>query len=173
MARWAYILTTFFTLAAWAGAQGPVPASTLTPADQLRLLKANGTLIDNLVDHGVKLSNANDPVARVEHCRSAAKALANAAHDAAGKQDAERVAELTGLFRQVVQDALLPTLDDAKRIVPPQSPGAERIKQIRRDATNDVIDLKTAIPATGTMAENARVKAELKELDALLAKDLK
>ena len=164
MARWAYILTTFFALAAWAGAQGPVPAPTLTPADQLRLLKANGTLIDNLVDHGVALSGKDRIEERAEQCRNAGKALANAIHDAAGKQDAERVAELTNLFSNVVRDGLLPTLEDGKRTVTPESPAGKKLREVRGTATDDVTALKATIPAT------AKTKDSLKQLDELAEK---
>lgn len=171
MARWAYLLTTFFALAAWAGAQGPAPASPLSTADQLRLLRANSTLITNLVDNGVALSSsAGGPKQRAEQCRSAAKALASAIQDAAGKQEAERVAELADLFRDVVRDALLPTLDDAKRTVPPESPDAARIKEIRANTERDVRELKAALPTTGKVAESGRIQATFKQIDELEGK---
>lgn len=170
MARWAYILTTFFALAAWAGAQGPVPAPPLSAADQLRLLKANGTLIDNLVHHGVGLSSADTVEKRAEQCRGAAKALADAAQDAASKQDTERVAELTSLFRDVFRDALLPTLQEGERTVTPESPAGRKLREVRDASAGDVTALKAAIPATGKVAENARVKKTLKELDTLAEK---
>ena len=54
MVRWAHMLSAFVALAARAGAQNPVPAQPpLSAEDKLRLLKANGALIDNLVRDGV------------------------------------------------------------------------------------------------------------------------
>ena len=171
MARWAYLLTTFFALAAWTGAQDKAPAPPLSTADQLRLLRANSTLITNLVDSGVALSSsANGPRQRAEQCRGAAKALASAIQDAAGKQEAERVAELADLFLKVVGEALLPALDDAKRTVPPESPDAKHIRAIRAGSADDVRELKAAIPATGKVAENGRVKDALKQLDEVAEK---
>jgi DNA primase len=166
MARWVYILFTLTTLCAWVGAQGPAPA-TPSAADQLRLLKSNSVLIENLVDHGVSLSNANTPVQRAEHCRAAAKTLANAIQDAATKQEAERIAELTGLFREVVRDALVPTLRDAQTNIAPESPDAKRLRELRELANADLAVLKAAIPTTGKVAENARVKSALKQLEEL------
>ena len=64
MARWAYLLTAFVALAAWAGAQGPVPPAPLSAEDKLRLHRANSTLIDNLVNDGVAMSGVGDPVER-------------------------------------------------------------------------------------------------------------
>lgn len=168
MARWALLLTTFAALAAWAGAQGPPPpAPPLTAADQLRLLRANSTLITNLVDSGVALSSsASGPPQRAEQCRGAAKALASAIESAAGKQEGDRVAELASLFLAVVRDALIPTLDEAKRTVPPESPDAARIKEIRATAARDVRELKAALPAP----DSARMKETLKQLDVLEGK---
>ncbi|MBP3957987.1 hypothetical protein J8F10_22255 [Gemmata sp. G18] len=165
MARWVYIPTAFFALAAWVGAQGPPPAPVLTAADQLRLLKTNATLIDNLVDHGVALSAADSVDKRAEQCRNASKALANAIHDAADKQEAERVAVLTDLFREVMRDGLLPTLKDGKRTVPPGSPAAMKLRDVREASVQDIAELKTALPVTGKVAESSRVKDAFKQLD--------
>ncbi len=169
MLRWAYIFAVFVALTAWAGAQGP-GAAPLTAADQLRLLKANGTLIDNLVDHGVELSRADTPQERAKQCRAAAKALATAIQAAATKQEAERVAELTTLFRDVLRDALLPALENGKRLVTPGSPGEEQLLRTWSYAAQDLSEVKTAIPATGKVAENARVKDAMKDIDALADK---
>ncbi|AWM39916.1 hypothetical protein GobsT_16970 [Gemmata obscuriglobus] len=168
MARWAYITAVFVALAAWAGAQGPGAApAPLSPADQLRLLKANGTLIDNLVDHGVQLSRADTPEDRAQQCHKAARVLASAAQHAADRQEAERVAELTGLFHNVVRDALLPTLADGNRLVTPGSPSERKLLETHAALVQDVRDLKAAIPTTGKVAENDRVRAELKKLNEL------
>lgn len=167
MARWAYIITAFVALSAWAGAQGPAHAPGLTAADRLRLLRSNGTLIDNLVDHGVELARSDTVEKRAEQCRRAAKALATAIQDAATKQEAERVIELTGLFREVVRDALLPTLDDGRRTVTPESPAAKRLREVREDSARDMSELRAAFPSTGKVAESAGVREVLKQLDEL------
>ena len=114
--RWLCLLGTFAVLAAWAGAQNPAPP--LSAEDKLRLLKSNSTLIDNLVNGGVELSRADTPVKRVEQCRNASRSLVNAIRHAADANDAERVAELTGLFREFVREGLAPTIEDAKRVRP-------------------------------------------------------
>jgi hypothetical protein len=165
MARWVYLLTAFAGLAAWAGAQNPAP--TLSPEDKLRLLKANGTLLDNLVRDGVALSAADTPEDRAARCRSAARALANEIERAAAAEDAERVAELTGLFRQLVHDGLVPTINSGQTVVNPQSPAAKKLREVRGLASADVNDLKAKIPTSGKLAENARVKESLKHLDEL------
>jgi len=166
MVRWAYLLTAFVALAAWAGAQGPVPPAPLSAEDKLRLHRANSALIENLVNDGVAMSSVGDPVDRADRCRSAARSLVNAIQDAARTEDAERIAELTGLFRVVLLEGLIPTLNDAKRNVTPESPGAKKLREVRDNSVRDVNDLKAAATA-GKLAENPRVKEALKQLDDL------
>jgi hypothetical protein len=167
MARWAYTIAALAALAAWAGAQGPRPPAPLDAADRLRLLKANSTLIDNLVDHGVELSRADAVEARAEQCRRAAKALASAIQDAAARHEAERVAELSGLFREVVRDALLPTLEHGRQTVPAESPAGRQLQAVRDGSARDLSELRAALPATGKVGDSARVKDAVRELDQL------
>jgi hypothetical protein len=166
MFRWAYLLTAFVALAAWAGAQGPVPPAPLSPEDKLRLLRTNGALIDSLVNDGVAMSVAGGPEARAERCRSASLALVNAIRAAAEAGEAERVAELTGLFRVVVRDGLVPTINDGLNTVPAQSPAAVKLREVRGLAAADVTDLRAAA-ATGKLADSPRVRDALKQLDEL------
>jgi hypothetical protein len=170
MARWVYMAFAFLALAAWAGAQGPPPAQPLTAEDKLRLLRANGTLIEGLVYQGIDLSRADRPEQRAEECRKTARLLADAAQDAAVKQDAERVAELTGLFRDVVRDGFLPTYASAVKEATPGSPAARELERQRDLAAGDVKTLKTAVPTSGKVGENARVRDVLKQLDELAEK---
>lgn len=166
MARWAYLLIAFTVLAAWAGAQNPTPApSPLSAEDKLRLLKANSTLIENLVNDGVAISSADTAVTRVEQCRKASRSLVNAVQQAATAEDAERVAVLTELFRDFVREGLLPTLDDAKRDVPPESPDGKRLRDLRLKAAGDLNDLKKAASSPGKLSDNQRVKEAVKQLD--------
>lgn len=165
MTRWAHLVAAFVALSAWAGAQGPGPAAPLSPEDKVRLLRENGALIESLVSDGVALSAADTPVKRAEFCRGAARALVNAVQHAATAGDAERVAELTGLFRALARDALAPTLEDAKRVVSAESPDGKRLRELRELAARDVTDLRAAIPATGTLPKSERVRAALKGLD--------
>ena len=167
MARWAYILAAFVALAAWAGAQGPAPAAPLTAEDKLRLLKANGALIEDLVSDGVNLSRAGNSVESAARCRAASRSLVNAIGEAARVEDAERVAELTGLFRTVVVDGLLPTLAEAKLGVPPGSPADRDLRAVRGNSAKDVNELKGSISANSKVGGNQRVKSELKQLDEL------
>lgn len=161
MARWVYLLTVFAGLAAWAGAQNPAPA--LSAEDKLRLLKANGALIDELVRDGVALAAADTPEKRAEECRRSSLALANAIQDAAAANDADRVAELTGLFRDVVRDGLAPTITHGLAVVNPQSPAAKKLREVRTYATDDL----TKVKAATAKLDHPRLKDAAKQLDEL------
>ena len=168
VARYALLLTTFAALAAWAGAQGPAPS--LTAADQLRLFKSNRALLDNLVDHGVKMSAADTPLARAEECRRTALTLATYTKRAATEdQNPDRVAELANLLGEVVREGLAPNLDEAKRTFPPESRQAKRVGELRDTTKHDLDAVRAAIPA-GKVGDNAKVQAALARLAELRAK---
>jgi hypothetical protein len=167
MARWVYLLAAFVALAAWAGAQGPVPPAPLSAEDKLRLLKTNGTLIDELVRDGVEMSKAGQPVDRAVKCREASQALVNAIQQAATTEDAERVAVLMGLYRELVRDGLMPTIEEAKVGIPPNSPADLKLRGVREKYATNVSELRTHATSTGKLANNPRVKEALKQLDEL------
>ena len=100
-------------------------------------------------------------------CRDATRSLVNAILRAAEAEDAERVAELTGLFRAVVIDGLVPTLAEAQVGVTPGSPADVKLREERGKSVKDVSELKAAIPATGKVGDSPRVKDALKQLDEL------
>ena len=66
----------------------------------------------------------------------------NEIEKAARVEDAERVAELTGLFRMAVSEGLIPMLNDTKQNVTPESPGAKKLREVRDNSVRDVNDLK-------------------------------
>lgn len=168
MARWAFLLTAFATFAAWAGAQGS--AAQLSLEDRLRLRQANGLLIENLVNDGVAMVNAADSVERASRCRGAARSLVNAIDQAADAGDAERVAVLTGLYKQVVTDGLAPTIKDASQEVRPDSPRGKVLKDVRAYAENDLAALKAAIGKSDKVRANPHVQDAAKGLDELAEK---
>lgn len=170
MARPLYLLLVFAALSAWAGAQNPAPP--LSAEDKLRLLKANGTLIDNLVRDGVALSAADRPEDRAARCRSASLALANAIQQAATAEDADRVAELMRLFCDLVREGLVPTISDGLQAIPPESPSAKKLREVRGLAVGDVTRVQTAVPTGGKLATDAGVKESLSRL-AEVAEKLK
>lgn len=155
MTRTALTAVVLASLAAWAGAQGPTPAH-----DKLRLLRANRTLLTDLVGSGVRLAAADQPVARAEACQQTARAVGLAVRRAAEANEADRVAELGGHFETLVLDGLVPALTDADAVVPRESPEGVRLRAVRAGAAADLDAIDAALPADG--AFKAKV-AELRE----------
>lgn len=167
MTRLPHTLFAFVLLSAWAGAQNGAQPPALTAEDKVRLFRENRTLIDSLVNDGVALSAAETPVKRAESARSAARAVVNALAMAASADDAERVVELAGLFRTLARDAVVPALDDAKRVVSPESPDGKKLRELREQAARDVSDVKASAPPGGKLGARAKVRDALKALDEI------
>ncbi len=163
MARLALLLTTFASLAAWAGAQGPPPS--LSAADRVNLFKANRTLLENLVNDGITLADADDPLKRAEGSRATSLTLSNYLKRAATEdQNPQRVVELAELMHDVLRDGLAPNLEEAARIFPPDSPQAAQLADLRRKSTADLDTFAQALPTAGKVAENEVVKKALAQL---------
>jgi hypothetical protein len=161
-------LIAFVALSAWAGGQGtppPLPAAT-----QVKLFKTNRDLIASLVDHGIDLADADNPLGRARECRLTARALANALRRAADEQDPNRVAELAGLFGDVVRDGLVPNLDAATREMKAGDPREPELLGLRQNAVSDFNGVRAAIPTDGKVGDSDKVKAALAALDALKPK---
>ena len=165
MSRFGFTLVVGVALAAWAGAQGPPPA--VTAADRVRMLRADRTLLADLVESGVKLGGADHPVARAESCQETARLLGIALHTAAEGQDADRVGELGDHLDRVVRDGLVPLLDEARRTTPPESPDAKRLGAVRESAAGDLEWALSAVPPAGKLADSARVTDVAAKLDRL------
>lgn len=168
MRRSLLTLVAFTALAAWAGAQGP-PAP-LPAAVQVKQFKTNRILIESLVDHGIDLANAENPLQRAEECRKTARTLANYLERAAGDENPDRVAELASLFGEVVRDGLVPNLEAAQREIRPGDPREQQLATLRRLAGSDLSGARAAIPASGKFAQSDKVKAALEVLDRLKTK---
>ena len=165
MVRVLLLLVSFAALAAWAGAQGPPPP--LSPADRAKLFKADRALLDQLIDHGIGLSNFDNHLERAQECRKTAKTLANYLERAAkDEQDPDRVAEMTGLLTELVRDGLAPNLAVARQTFTPTSPQGKLVAELGETAVKDLDDVKAAIPA-GKVGDDEKVKAALAALAAL------
>lgn len=167
MPRLTMTLAVFLALSAWAGAQAPVPP--LTAADQIRLFRANRTLITDLVQSGIKLGVADHPVDRAAACQETARWLGVALRRAAetSDPDADRVAELGGHLETVVRYGLVPMLDEARQTTPPESQDAARLKLVRETAAGDLDLARSAIPTSGKVGESEKVRDLRGKLDGL------
>jgi hypothetical protein len=164
MVRWGYITAVLLALAAWAGAQGPAP---LPAAERLRLLRANRTLLTDLVTSGVELGAADGPVSRAAACQKTVHHLSIALERAARADDADRVTELGDHLDRMLRDALAPVLDEATQTVPPESQDAKRLKAVRESAVGDLDWARSAISADGKVGGSAQVRTLADKLDGL------
>jgi hypothetical protein len=168
MRRAMLTLIVFATLSVWAGAQNTAP---LTAEIQVKQFKANRDLIQNLVDHGINLSNADSPLTRAEACRLTSLTLVNSLERAAGAEDAERVAEFGNLFGEIVRDGLVPNLEAAKKhITDDRSPDAGRWRTVKDDARRDLEAVRKAIVNAGKVGDNDKVKTALQLINELSGK---
>jgi hypothetical protein len=168
MRRTLLTLIAFAALSAWVSAQGPSP---LTAETQIKQFQSNRILIGSLVDRGIDLSNADNPLDRAEKCRITAQTMAHYLGRAAEADDADRVAEFASLYGEVIRDGLLPNLDAAKKdITDPKSPEAVRLKQLNDRARGDLTSARSSIPTTGKVGDSDKVKAALAVIDELASR---
>ena len=153
----------FLLLAAWAGAQGP----PLTVDVQLRLLRENRTLLNDLVNQGVALSASDDLVTRTEKCEDTVRTLGAAIKRAAEAQNADRVVELGDHLNVVVTEALIPNLEEGRRMIHPDSPEAVKLEAVRVRAKSNLGDLRDSLPTSGKIGESDKVKELRGKLDAI------
>lgn len=152
-------------LAAWAGAQGT--SSSLPAAAQARLFHMNRTLLEDLVDRGIGLAEADHPLQRADECRKTASSLANYIQKAADDQDADRVVELASLMGDVVREGLVPNLDKAQQDIRPGDPREAQLAKVRDGAARELDGLPAKIPSDGKLADNPKVKEAIASLLSL------
>jgi hypothetical protein len=156
MRRLATTFVVLIAIAAWAGAQSN-PSAPLA-GEQLKLFQSNRELLENLVEHGVELANADTPVAKVKACHASAKDLGRALRDAADRDDPDRVAELGDHLSAVLRHGLVPTIDDARRVVPVGTAAEAELVELTLAATEDAKKFELSIPALGKVGTSAKVK---------------
>ena len=152
----------FAGLSAWVSAQGP---TGLSAHDRLKLLVSNKHLLEDLMDHGVRVADKNTPLDRAEECLKTADPLARELRSAVYLHDADRVAEMGDLLKRLVSDGFVPNLNEAKNI-PEGSPEFVRLKEVHRTAARNIGDLAAAIPADGEWAGQKRVRDARERLTA-------
>jgi len=154
MKRSLLTLSFFAGLAAWASAQSPSVGPS--PAEELKMLKANGTLMEDLLGHGVRVADANTPLDRAEKCRDASASLKRAIEDAG--DDPDRIAELAEYLAEIIRDGLAPNLATARDQIHPGSQDYGRMSKIHTEVRQDFALYQQAIPSDGKSGRSSRVK---------------
>ena len=165
MRRTMLSLIAFAALSAWVSAQGPSPLSAEV---QVKQFKSNRILIGSLVDRGIDLSNADNPLKRAEACQQTAQTLALYLERAAGRGRRPR----RGVRQPLRRDH-------------PRRPGAEpgrgeEVHSRRLAAVGDLQNsalmrpgiqvVRQSIPTTGKVGDSDKVKAALAVIEELMSK---
>ena len=158
------IVLAFALLSTWASAQnanGPT-----TAADHLGLMKSNRKLLEELIEEGVRLGDANTNLERAADCQSVANRLGRELKRAIDLDDADRVVEMSDHFSALIQSGFLPNLESAKESIPLGSPDYPRLVAIHTTAANSLDAVKSLIPTEGKLSKIQRVRAARIKLEA-------
>jgi hypothetical protein len=164
--RTALTLVLLAGLSLWASAQDQ------TVAREIRQLNANRLLLDQLIDHGLRISDekdGGDPLVRADEYRQAAATLASALKAADQQKDldpAARVAELSDHVTALVRDGLVPSLDEANGSIPVGSKARDRLKDLSDRAAKELTDLGDSFPTGGKFDRSDVAEARRKLAEA-------
>lgn len=150
-------------LAAWGAAQHPAGG---TAAERLQLLKDNRPLLEDVLAHGLNLGDKNSALDRAVESRETTTRLARELRSAVILGDADRIAEMSDLYKRVWAEAFAPNLLEARSYVRPHSERYKEMRKLHLDAAKDVAELAAGIPATGPVGTLVRVQDARKQLVA-------
>jgi len=160
-------LIAFAVISAWASAQNA--SGPTTAAEHLGLMKSNRKLLEELIEEGVRLGDANTNLERAADCQSVANRLGRELKRAIDLDDADRVVEMSDHFSSLIQSGFLPNLETAKENIPVGSPDYPRLLAIHTTAANSLDAVKLLIPTEGKLSKSLRVQAARIKLEAAAA----
>ena len=142
MKRFLSVVLFSATLAAWVGAQGQAPRPS--PADQAKMVQRNRSLYRTAVDRGLNLTKQYDALDRAGTCTELAKDWAREVESAAKAHDHARVSELGKQLSQVVDQGVVPNLEEARKQIKAGSL-YEKALEKRRDDAVDVLKVLESV----------------------------
>lgn len=154
MSRLLLILTVALGLIAVAPGQGGAPLPTA--AEQLELLSSNRTLLEQLLESGVQLSDAETSLDRVEASRSAIESM-TAALTSAKDQPPGRIEELADHLGTLWDQGFTPSLEVARSEIRPGSPEFERLEKLESGAVAELGEVTRTLESAPA---SVRVKLE-------------
>ena len=155
----------------WASAQ-PSTAG-LTAAAQLQLLKTNRELLEDLLDQGMLVADANTPLDRAAACQRSIDRMARELQPAVARSDADRANEIGDYVERIVVDGFVPNFEIARRDAKPGSPDFERVKTMHAEAHKSLDTLSATLPSEGPLSKSKRLqqaRAKLADASAKLGK---
>ena len=164
------LLTLLFagTVSLWASAQSGTVG--LSAADRLQLLKTNRDLLDDLLDQGTRVADANTPIDRAAECQRTTDRLAREYRTALDRSDADRAGEIGDHLDKIVSEGFAPNLEIALRDSKPGSPDYKRVQAIHRDAVQSLDGLTATPLPDGPLTKSKRLRQAREKLAATTAK---
>jgi hypothetical protein len=130
-------------VAAWVGAQGQAPRPS--PADQAKMIQRNRALYHTAVNRGLNLTKQFDALDRAGTCTELAKEWAKEVETAAKARDHARVAELGKQLSQVVEQGVVPNLEEARKQIKAGSLYEKALEKRRDDAVGVLTPLESVL----------------------------
>lgn len=137
---------------------GQAPTPLPTAAEQLQMLQSNRSLLEQLLDRSVAISDSETSLARAEACQAAAQTLTRTLQSTTPAAEPGRVAELADHLSTLWTQGLAPVLDETRRVVRPGSPDYARLEQLERATATNIQDATTALESAPA-AVRARILA--------------
>lgn len=137
---------------------GQAPAPLPTAAEQLHMLQTNRSLLEQLLDRSVAISDSETSLARAEACQAAAQTLTGALKATADNGEPGRLAELADHLGTLWAEGLAPVLEQTRREVRPGSPDYERLERLEKETAADVENV-TEVLKTAPAGIPARIQA--------------
>jgi len=142
----------------------------LSAGEQLDLLKTNRELLEDLLDQGTRVADANTPLDRAAECQRSADRFARELRTAIDRSDADRACEIGDLVGKIVVEGLVPNLEAARQHSKPGSPDYERVKAMHREASQSLDNLNATLPRDGPLARSKRLLQAREKLTDASAK---
>lgn len=127
--------------ASWADAESERPP--LSPVERLQMFRQNQKLIESLVDNGVKLAAVDDPLKRASACNDVAKDFVEEMEGAI--DDGDRLTELAGHLRTLLERGLAANLNRASGTIPVGSAREQQLYDVHRETTRVLKPLETRL----------------------------
>ena len=147
--------------------------SVLSADEQLKLLKMNRELLEDLLEQGTRVSEANTPLDRAAECQRSTDRLAREFRTAIERGDGDRACEIGDHVEKIVAEGFVPNLEAARRDSNPGSPDYERVKAMHRQATQSLDALHGTLPTDGQLTKSKRfqqLREKLADLPTKLGK---
>lgn len=162
-------LLSFLLLSAFADAQSNPRPPML--ADRVRMIQANHALLEDLLDHGIRLSDTDTDLGRADECRKALATIGGEVNRTVEQPaaDIDRLTELADQLTRLTVEGLVPTLDAARIHINAGSPaGAAKLARIETQTSDDLQTLLTGLTVDPRLNRNDALRTALDRLRATL-----